>query len=86
MKEELKFRLVYTRGKPKNIMSPEFRSIIDIPEDIILKGTYEVIGVKERNGNIDVRLVSFYESEQDRLIRKKKVPAKPLSRRKKDDE
>jgi hypothetical protein len=83
MNEELKFRLVYTRGKPKNIMSPEFRSIIDIPEEISLKGTYEVIGVKERNGNIGMRILSFYESEGERIIRLKKPKAKPLSIRKK---
>ncbi len=72
MSDDFKFRLVVDRTTKKNIMSPEFRSDLDLDKEINLKGTIEILGTKEINGNIQVHLCSYFETDSEKSSRLKK--------------
>lgn len=77
MNADFKFRLVANRVAKKNIMSPEFRCILDLEKDVTLSGTIEVLGTKELNGNIQVQFRQFFESQEEKAIRIKKYQKRP---------
>lgn len=53
---DMKFRLVVNRTSKKSIMTPEFRSIVELNKDGHLSGTSRYWAVKEINGNIQVTM------------------------------
>lgn len=74
----LKFRLTVNRLSKKNIMSPAFRSVIEIPDGIELKDTLEVTGIKENNGNIQITITQYFETHEEKEKRIKLYQSKPL--------
>lgn len=74
----LKFRLTVNRLSKKNIMSPAFRSVIEIPQGIELKDTLEVTGIKENNGNIQITITQYFETPEEKEKRIKLYQSKPL--------
>jgi len=79
---DMKFRLVVNRTSKKSIMTPEFRSIVELDKEVNLSGTIEVLGVKETNGNIQVTMRPYYESVEEKTLREKKYKTRPLRKRK----
>lgn len=67
----LKFRLAADRAR-KSKMEPEFRTIVDLDENIQLSSAIEVLGTKENNGNIIVEIRPYFENEKERAERLKK--------------
>lgn len=78
----LKFRLATNRSR-KSKMEPEFRTIVDLEDDIRLSNTVEVLGTKENNGNIIVEIKPYFENEKERAERLRKYVKRSIKMPKK---
>lgn len=69
----MKFRLAINRQSRKSIMTPEYRTILDLESPITLSGTLEVLGTKmDNNGNLQIEIHSYFEETEEKRRRQKR--------------
>ncbi|MEZ4947561.1 MAG: hypothetical protein R2804_18660 [Cyclobacteriaceae bacterium] len=79
MAEKMRFRLVADRAR-KSKMDPEYKCILDLAEPVSLTNTVQILGTKERNGNILVEIQPYYENLDEKVKRQKMNPKKPIKK------
>jgi hypothetical protein len=73
--KEFSFRLSHNRhSKRRSILGPDFRTIVNVPEQLILEGVIEVTGVKESNGGIQITIKPYVEDLQKAKFNKHYKP------------
>lgn len=79
MENELKFRLGQNR-KRRSKMQAKYRCFLDLTEKVTLEGVLEIVGHNERNGNIQITIQPWYESDKEKADRLKRPEPRPFKR------